>query len=1295
MDPLFEDRFNPRSQYFDPYLFWHQYSSPPYDDVVFQEWRRKYRPSDPRCDYCMIFNSHCDLNEPCSQCLTFQVPVCSGGRGQQRQAPQQNPGPGPNDRGTPVPPGPNPPQPNPVYSFPAGGAGGYHYPAPPSPNKHPSWFPYPAPPAPIPAQPNTVFNFGGGSSGYSSPASQTPSPGPAPAPDQGPIGYNSPIQPGPDPSPSPGQGPAPSPGPAPGPSPSPGPAFNPSPSPAPAFDPSPSPAPGPVPAPGPMPAPVPAPVPGPQPGPVPGQFITAAQINELPEDWVNGWPQNAHPPSTEAGGNPINECDICRVEHPNYPCDAWIGVSPGVGCTYCKKTDRSCRWGLTLLAPRPDGMTEPISCDQCVQSGILACSWRNRATGAPYGPCNTCVNQGRLCTHGGVDASQLPLPNHTHLTATVNLSPYNNIRPRESRERQTNMVPSFNSELPRSRSPPRMHTSVGSQGQHVALSDGFQRKSYDPNIPRRVNLSGKRLDKGPQCLTCASKLSQGHVYRKEYKCDAVHNKNGPGSRGCTDCARWGLQCVTEGVALPPTTVPNAGTNADQVHFSFCEPCKTHRRPCDRKRPCDSCVIHGDTCRGGSLKGVFYRGVPGDDQRVYYRRNGFGDGGVYTRAPSGPRLQVPLDYHLLYQPSNGQSGVGLGYVDANGNAGPPPPPGQPAQPAQPANPQPPVQPPVGQQPVFPPVQPPVGQQPILPQPAPVAPVQGNQQPQNQSPVLPPPQGLIPSHRLLPPGPPDPRDVFLSGLPLNQPPPPPQPANLPGDSSPWGSPLAQSAEAGGSELPPIDWNGLIWPPLGPLSPAAPIQHHHVTREELALSLAPLPGMTMDQQTELWERLIESDYDQNEVEAHEVLTAGQLLDYNLEIVDSAEEYEELGGEDLVAGYATVWGAAQYMMNERHQILGIRTIRRRLRLDMLAKIPADQSHIVRLLKEFLEIRNAAHQQRYNYQTRLDLNLPGIDLNVAEQLNPGNWPLYYAASAPFNRPASPGPNFPVFFAKGGEPVLKDPPEPLPEGHPALIQRDLLVRPIPPHPNPTAHPALAYMHYTRPHPGGRMKNDESMQCTANRDGEPCKRPTNLACEDTRHAEAVPICLDCELRSRERFHKVLVGILMAIRAFACAECIEGQALDSATYNRTGHRVYATCPDPSGAVPECPSEQLGLSNTGGYTGRHGLMTGCFCATKLLGRVCCSPHRLQYLISIDRSVTALDDWVQQTYGRKSVCPFCRERPGIDAFAFQGPQGGEGKPKVWMCKACHDVVIDDVGKEPYIGNPADFFGGNMPIGA
>ncbi|KAI0843632.1 hypothetical protein F5Y06DRAFT_8022 [Hypoxylon sp. FL0890] len=94
-------------------------------------------------------------------------------------------------------------------------------------------------------------------------------------------------------------------------------------------------------------------------------------------------------------------------------------------------------------------------------------------------------------------------------------------------------------------------------------------------------------------------------------------------------------------------------------------------------------------------------------------------------------------------------------------------------------------------------------------------------------------------------------------------------------------------------------------------------------------------------------------------------------------------------------------------------------------------------------------------------------------------------------------------------------------------------------------------------------------------------------------------------------------------------------------------------------------------GGYYGPPLEVTGCSCAMKLFGRRICSPHRLDYLIRIQRKASSMRDYCQSLYG-KMICPCCRKNAGTDSYGFQGERGGANNPFVaWVCLSCQGWVF------------------------
>ncbi|KAI1208395.1 uncharacterized protein F4807DRAFT_461723 [Annulohypoxylon truncatum] len=173
-----------------------------------------------------------------------------------------------------------------------------------------------------------------------------------------------------------------------------------------------------------------------------------------------------------------------------------------------------------------------------------------------------------------------------------------------------------------------------------------------PPPPPEGEAPGKRKGRGghnkgkpspfkmAKCQTCVRRCRGWH------KCDMEPGANPP--RACTECTRWGLFCVHDGVALPPRDLTEEQDRMEAI--GRCDPCMNQIRNCDRKRPCDNCIIHGEpVCSGRNQANCFWRGAPGDNLPLYYEKI-YRDGqrGVnYILA--GPRPKMPPDYHLQYQP----------------------------------------------------------------------------------------------------------------------------------------------------------------------------------------------------------------------------------------------------------------------------------------------------------------------------------------------------------------------------------------------------------------------------------------------------------------------------------------------------------------------------------------------------------------------------------------------------------------------------------------------------------------------
>ena len=149
--------------------------------------------------------------------------------------------------------------------------------------------------------------------------------------------------------------------------------------------------------------------------------------------------------------------------------------------------------------------------------------------------------------------------------------------------------------------------------------------SLDPNS----NLAQwTKVRTGASCMMCNNKLAGNK------KCDVnLGDENGVGKRGCTLCSYWGVVCsVQVGTAKDdPTHQPlpsaDASNKPKRTLYNPCGACLRNSTRCDRKWPCDSCVLAGLECVTANSTGKFRRGVSGDTMPDYYRACGYGPLGV--------------------------------------------------------------------------------------------------------------------------------------------------------------------------------------------------------------------------------------------------------------------------------------------------------------------------------------------------------------------------------------------------------------------------------------------------------------------------------------------------------------------------------------------------------------------------------------------------------------------------------------------------------------------------------------------
>ncbi|KAI0851923.1 hypothetical protein F5Y00DRAFT_258879 [Daldinia vernicosa] len=364
----------------------------------------------------------------------------------------------------------------------------------------------------------------------------------------------------------------------------------------------------------------------------------------------------------------------------------------------------------------------------------------------------------------------------------------------------------------------------------------------------------------------------------------------------------------------------------------------------------------------------------------------------------------------------------------------------------------------------------------------------------------------------------------------------------------------------------------------------------------------------------------------------------------------------------------------------------------DVKAGVPLNESQAARDLMYYLGKQTAPNPRAHERQ--IEISEFNILYNEADlqRLNPGTQveysyiaPIRDAALGPVTRPASPGPARPNYWipwnTKSDAMVIHDNTAEYPEGRPERVNMSAIRRdPFREHPNENAQCVLSSIPFLRMWDEGEMyptaKPCEQEYMIDYMVGGKCGNPTKCGCEDTTHVgDGVPICDTCEEQNREKFYKELEITAPQMRQYLCYECSISIPHLLLLVNHMGFDVYYE--NPTGVqLPDFESHSListGLTKkVGGWKGAPLEITGCSCGVKLLGRRLCSPHRLQHLLDMQEAISNMKIYIDSMYGR-SVCPVCKQRPGINEYNFEGPQGGEGVCKAWMCLVCHGFVLTE----------------------
>ncbi|KAI1141945.1 hypothetical protein F5Y05DRAFT_369224 [Hypoxylon sp. FL0543] len=391
-----------------------------------------------------------------------------------------------------------------------------------------------------------------------------------------------------------------------------------------------------------------------------------------------------------------------------------------------------------------------------------------------------------------------------------------------------------------------------------------------------------------------------------------------------------------------------------------------------------------------------------------------------------------------------------------------------------------------------------------------------------------------------------------------------------------------------------------------------------------------------------------------------------------------ERLLGQEQISPYARLLGVAHLLVEEFEQQLPLDNIRWQLHEDMaVARLPAAQSVRYGNCYNFLESRYNAKLQTPSEANFVALP-PNVDRDTASRLNPGNGMILNTTAVPVHREASPGPwrhvhsTAPPADATPADEVVESLAGFFVADHPAHPVAERIVRPPPATPE-TDPLVLATIPYVRTYEDGKVQG-RNMKCLElKEDGTVCGKPTSGACEDLRHTEPnVAVCDDCDAASRRRFLNEVAGVAAGLRAYTCATCATYYSEEPQRFVGTGNRIFGGYPVDQPEEPRLALNYSSWMTIGGWQGVDPLpLTGCACATKLLERRLCSPHRLHHLIQLRLEVEKIDQYLMQSYGTTYSCPKCHTRPSVDAFNHRQHLGNEGGKRVWFCKACHDAVI------------------------
>ncbi|KAI0106187.1 hypothetical protein GGR51DRAFT_174943, partial [Nemania sp. FL0031] len=196
---------------------------------------------------------------------------------------------------------------------------------------------------------------------------------------------------------------------------------------------------------------------------------------------------------------------------------------------------------------------------------------------------------------------------------------------------------------------------------------------------------------------------------------------------------------------------------------------------------------------------------------------------------------------------------------------------------------------------------------------------------------------------------------------------------------------------------------------------------------------------------------------------------------------------------------------------------------------------------------------------------------------------------------------------------------------------------------------------------------------------PCSKPCSEVCIDLSHDSALPICADCDNRSKEAIGQAMTLIAPSLRAYACSSCAVQAATDLRVYGGKRFNVWGLPPNAFAPNPKSP-EDLEPSRS---KGQPLPVTGCSCYTKIVDRRLCTPHRVEHFLDLRFKAESMREYVLQRRGR-IVCPLCQKRAGADAHKFVDDDGEKPGPLsqktytphkniCYVCMGCSGIVVLD----------------------